>query len=368
MTSTKSSFAFISVARLLIGAMILSLCITTGASAQVGTIDAGTTLNVRTNQTIDVKENNGQTFTGVVDQDVMNRQGTVAIPRGSNVELVVRNVSNNEMALDVNAITVNGQRYTVDTQDNVITSERKEGIGANKRTGKYVGGGAVLGAIIGAIAGGGKGAAIGAGVGAGAGAGTQVLTRGKSVNVPAESLLTFRLQQPLQTGFAASSDARRYKPGYNNNDYNNSAAYRAGLAAGRSDSDRNLARNSRTSRWTSAQDRRDYQTGYDRGYDGTANDTSINNNSSSSSSSSNGTGSIHVGSDNNVTWQAPAAARVYVRADNDPEQLFADGQSGTQAAPWIMDGHTYLFMLRDQNGNEIARDRVDLRRSRRYNR
>jgi len=161
MTSTKSSFAFNSVARLLIGAMILSLCIATGASAQVGTIDAGTTLNVRTNQTIDVKENNGQTFSGVVDQDVMNRQGTVAIPRGSNVELVVRNVSNNEMALDVNAITVNGQRYTVDTQDNVINSQQKEGIGANKRTGKYVGGGAVLGAIIGAIAGGGKGAAIG---------------------------------------------------------------------------------------------------------------------------------------------------------------------------------------------------------------
>ena len=50
-----------------------------------------------------------------------------------------------------------------------------------------VGGGAVLGTLIGAIAGGGKGTAIGAVARAGAGAGTQVLTRGKTVKVPAET-------------------------------------------------------------------------------------------------------------------------------------------------------------------------------------
>jgi len=337
--------------------MVLTLCIATGAGAQTGTIDAGTTVNVRTNQTIDVKENNGQVFTGVVDQDVMNGRGEVAIPRGSNVELVVRNISNNEMALDVNAITVNGQRFAVDTQENVVTSERKEGVGANKRTGKYVGGGAVLGAIVGAIAGGGKGAAIGAGVGAGAGAGAQVLTRGNRVNVPAESLLTFRLQQPLRTGFADSSDARRYKPGLSN-DSNNTAAYRAGMAAGRSDADRNLARNSRTTRWTRTQDRRDYEAGYTRGYDGvTSND--------SSASSAYGNGSIHVNGNDDVTWQAPGTARVYVQVDNEPERLFAEAASGTQNAPWMQSGHVYVFTLRDLNGNEIARDRVDLRRNRR---
>src|SRR6202008_1947090 len=95
--------------------------------------------------------------------------------------------------------------------------ERKDGLGANQRTGKYVGGGAAIGAIIGAIAGGGKGAAIGAGAGAAAGAGAQVLTRGHSVSVPTESLLTFRLQEPLRTGFADSSvmrNGRRYRPGY----------------------------------------------------------------------------------------------------------------------------------------------------------
>ena len=53
----------------------------------------------------------------------------------------------------------------------------------------------VLGTLIGAIAGGGKGVAIGAV--AGAGAGTQVLTRGKTVKVPAETTLRFKLDQPL---------------------------------------------------------------------------------------------------------------------------------------------------------------------------
>jgi outer membrane lipoprotein SlyB len=60
-----------------------------------------------------------------------------------------------------------------------------------------IGGGAAVGAIIGAIAGGGKGAAIGGAIGAAAGGAAQVLTKGKRVRVPAESTLTFRLDQPV---------------------------------------------------------------------------------------------------------------------------------------------------------------------------
>jgi hypothetical protein len=72
----------------------------------------------------------------------------------------------------------------------------KEGFGASKRTAEYTGGGAALGAIIGAIAGDGKGAAIGAG--AGGGALTQMLTKGGSIRVPAESVLSFKLDKPVQ--------------------------------------------------------------------------------------------------------------------------------------------------------------------------
>jgi len=71
-------------------------------------------------------------------------------------------------------------------------------VGGNKRTAKYTGGGAAIGAIIGAIAGGGKGAAIGAGSGAGAGALTQILTKGGSIKVPVETVLTFKLDRPLR--------------------------------------------------------------------------------------------------------------------------------------------------------------------------
>ncbi len=77
----------------------------------------------------------------------------------------------------------------------------KDGVGANRRTGEYVGGGAAIGAIIGAIAGGGKGAAIGGIVGAGAGAGTQIVTQGREVHVPAESVIRFRLDRPLRLHF-----------------------------------------------------------------------------------------------------------------------------------------------------------------------
>src|SRR4029453_15498739 len=90
---------------------------------------------------------------------------------------------------------------------------KNSGIGNNEETIKHVGGGALLGTIIGAIAGGGKGAAIGAAAGAAVGAGAQILTHGRKVNVPAEALLTYRLQSGLDlgvndTGF--TRDGRHY--------------------------------------------------------------------------------------------------------------------------------------------------------------
>jgi len=45
---------------------------------------------------------------------------------------------------------------------------------------------------------GGKGALIGGVAGAAAGAGGEVLTRGHSVRVPRDTLLTFRLERPLE--------------------------------------------------------------------------------------------------------------------------------------------------------------------------
>jgi outer membrane lipoprotein SlyB len=93
-------------------------------------------------------------------------------------------------------VNVNGIRYILNSED--ITNVRvRDGLGANKRTGTFVAGGALLGSVLGAVAGGGKGAAIGAVAGSAAGAGTQVLTRGPALHIPSETILRFRLDQPV---------------------------------------------------------------------------------------------------------------------------------------------------------------------------
>ena len=77
--------------------------------------------------------------------------------------------------MDLASVSIEGRLYDLNTAD--LERKGNPGVGANRRTGEFTGGGAAIGATIGAIAGGGKGAAIGAGSGAGAGALTQILTK-----------------------------------------------------------------------------------------------------------------------------------------------------------------------------------------------
>jgi len=163
----------------------------------VSEVEPGTLISVRTNETIQTHSRDGRIYYGRVVDDVRGGEGQVAIPRGSDVELIVRRARDNDLILDLESITAYGQRYAIDTGAQRIESSDRQGIGANRRTGEFVGGGAILGGIIGAIAGGGKGAAIGAAAGAAAGAGGEVLTQGREVRVPAESVVTFRIQSPL---------------------------------------------------------------------------------------------------------------------------------------------------------------------------
>ena len=163
---------------------------------------AGTDLVVRTVERIDSR-NGGpdQTFSAIVEHEVTNASGRVIIPERSSAQLVIRQISSGgatgspELLLDIQSITVDGRRYLVSTTD--VTLDSGTGIGNNKRTAETVGAGAALGTVIGAIAGGGKGAAIGVLVGAAGGAGVQVLTRGRDVQVPAETVLTFRLDRAV---------------------------------------------------------------------------------------------------------------------------------------------------------------------------
>jgi hypothetical protein len=166
-------------------------------------VPSGTQVSVRTNEAIDASQaTTGQTYSAEVAEDVHGPNGELLIPRKSEAQLVIRQVSTGgtvgtpELALDLQSLTVNGRQYTVSTAD-LSRSTGKQGIGKNKRTAEMVGGGALLGTLVGAIAGGGKGAAIGAVAGAATGGTAQVLTRGKQAKVPAETVLRFQLDQPL---------------------------------------------------------------------------------------------------------------------------------------------------------------------------
>ncbi len=167
------------------------------ALAESRVVPSGTELKVRTNETIDSKKaSEGQTFSGVIERDVVDSSGETVIPKGSDAELVIRKAASGNLLLDIQSVTVGGQRYLVSTAD--LKEKGRRGIGTNRRTAEMVGGGAALGTLIGAIAGHGKGAAIGAITGAAAGGAAQVLTSGKEVRVPAETVLTFRLNNPLR--------------------------------------------------------------------------------------------------------------------------------------------------------------------------
>lgn len=166
------------------------------------TLPVGTEISVRNTDAIDSKTAQvGQKFFASIDKNVLDNTGALAIPKGSDAELIIETVagggmtSGSELELDIDAVTVQGTRYVVATSDYV--QKGKQGLGANKRTAEMAGGGAALGALIGAIAGHGKGAAIGAVVGGAAGAGGEVLTKGKEVRVPSETVMTFKLEQNL---------------------------------------------------------------------------------------------------------------------------------------------------------------------------
>lgn len=167
-------------------------------------LPAGSGVSVRTNEVIDSETaTEGQTFDSQVTRDAKDANRDIVIPRGSDARVVIKSTSKggrfrgaSDLVLDLQSVTINGTQHTIDTSD--VTKQGKSGVGANRRTAEYTGGGAAVGAIIGAIAGGGKGAAIGAGAGAGAGALTQILTKGRAIKVPAESVLTFNLDRPLK--------------------------------------------------------------------------------------------------------------------------------------------------------------------------
>jgi len=162
-------------------------------------LPAGTDLRVRLDQDLGSKISHaGDSFAATVaDPVVIN--GETVIPRGSEAEGTVINAKplgrfkgGAALAIRLERVTTRWGSYPVNT-GTIARAEKGKG----KRTGVMAGGGAGLGALIGGLAGGGKGALIGALAGGGAGTAGSAFTGNKQIFLPAETLLTFRLEHAV---------------------------------------------------------------------------------------------------------------------------------------------------------------------------
>lgn len=172
------------------------------------TLPADTTIPVRLNQTLDsATTQEGDSFSGVLASDVLV-EGNIVIPQGTAVSGRVDTVQeaahfkgNSLLVIQLTSIHPRGANLPVSTD-----AYSKAGAGRGKNSAEKIGGGAAVGAVLGGIFGGGKGAAIGAAAGGGAGAGAQAITRGQQVQIPAESLVRFRLTSPLTVKLSGSQE------------------------------------------------------------------------------------------------------------------------------------------------------------------
>ncbi len=163
------------------------------------TVPAGTRILIRTADAIDSsKQQAGYRFTAKletnlqVDDVVVARRGTTVYGRLASAASAGRMSGSSELGLELTDIVINGTSYPL-----LTSSYEIKGSGEGSKTAKKAVGGAGLGALIGGVAGGGKGAGIGAVAGAGAGTAAAAAKKGQQLSIPSESLLEFRLTQPV---------------------------------------------------------------------------------------------------------------------------------------------------------------------------
>jgi hypothetical protein len=160
----------------------------------------GTVLHIRINQHISVKTSHaGDSFDGTIVSPV-DVNGVEVIPAGSLArgEVVASRQrghfkGSSVLELTLTGLDVNGTHYRLDTGTVVRTKK-----GKGKRTAAFIGGGAGVGMLIGGVASGGVGLLVGGLSGAGAGTLGAAFTGNKDIDIPAETVMSFRLEQSIQ--------------------------------------------------------------------------------------------------------------------------------------------------------------------------
>ena len=187
-------------ATLLVGLTIaMTAMIAAAQNTRRITVPAGTRILIRTIDPIDSsKQKAGYRFTASLetnlqaDNVVVARRGTPVYGVLGSASSAGRMKGSSELGLELTDIVINGTSYPLMTSTYEI-----QGKGEGSNTAKKVVGGAGLGALIGGLAGGGKGAGIGVLAGAGAGTAVASTKKGQQLSIPSESLLEFRLAQPV---------------------------------------------------------------------------------------------------------------------------------------------------------------------------
>jgi len=164
------------------------------------TVSAGTRILIRMIDSIDTtKQKTGYRFTASLETNLQAEDAVVA-PRGTTVYGRLAQASSagkmsgsSQLSLELTDIVINGTAYPLLTSTYEI-----KGKGEGKKTAGKVIGGAGLGALIGGLAGGGTGAAIGAAAGAAGGTAIAASKKGEQLQIPSETLLEFRLEQPVK--------------------------------------------------------------------------------------------------------------------------------------------------------------------------
>ena len=162
-------------------------------------LPAGTRIRVRLDQDLGSKISQpGDSFSATVADDV-RLDGQTVIERGARADGTVIDAKalgkfKGGALLEVRLERVHTRWGSYPVATSSLSRAEK---GKGKRTAVFAGGGAGLGALIGGLAGGGKGAAIGALAGGGAGTAGGAFTGNKQIVLPAETLLTFKLEHSV---------------------------------------------------------------------------------------------------------------------------------------------------------------------------
>lgn len=162
-------------------------------------IPRGTALRVRLSHAVSTEANRpGDPFTATLDEALVI-DGKTVLAKGTGLRGTIRESDDSGrltgravLALTLESVAWNGRTYALRTE-----THRSVSASHKKRNAVLVGGGSGLGALLGGIAGGGRGGLIGAGAGAAAGTAGAAATGRREIRIPAESVLGFRLREPL---------------------------------------------------------------------------------------------------------------------------------------------------------------------------